>query len=141
MTSPTISETTTITPPFPIFKGAVYNTNVANNTNIFSTDLTPTYTPTSFLIYYVGNDAGGTRDDGYPAVKRTNGSNVITEKIGVTAFTNDVPAVFQIVVGPNDSINFFEPPAGGPPPGLHISAIIVTEIGISNMSAPMIQEI
>lgn len=128
MTFPTTSETTTITPPFPIFKGAVYNTNVNNNTNIFASDLTPTYTPTVFTVYYTGNSTTGTFTDArYPSIKRTNGTNTNVENIGFQ-FSNEVPGVYQFIVGPNDSINFVD--NGGN--GTHISAMIVSETGLGS---------
>lgn len=137
MTSPTISESTTITPPFPIFKGAVYNTNVNNNTNIFASDLTPTYTPTVFTVYYSGNDTtGGFTDARYPSVKRTNGANTNIENIQ-PQYSSEVPGIYQFVVGPSDSINFVS--NGGN--GTHISAMIVSETGFDSLISPLDQEI
>jgi len=64
----------------------------------------PTVTPTTFLIYYVPNTGGGSF---YPSLKRTNGTNTVIENIGgtVIAFAPSRPSIFQVIVGPGDSIN------------------------------------
>lgn len=94
------TETITETTQFPIFKGAVYNISPSANTTFFTTDLVPTNTPTTFRIYYVG---GSTTS--YMTLQRTNGTNVLQESIYYAQYPTTY-SINDIIVGPNDTINF-----------------------------------
>jgi|SRR5215216_2239410 len=111
---------------FPIFKGAIYNTTVAVNTNFFGSDLSPNSTPTTFLIYYAGTNAGGGYA-GYPYLVRTNGSNTVTENIGanVPQWGLSTPAIFTVIVGPGDTINMKMPTGTG---SAGIVTLIIVEV-------------
>lgn len=92
---------------FPVFKGALYKTAITPETNFFASNLIPSDTPTTFLIYYVPENisqGGGVMN---PRMKRTNGTNTIIETLWANLPAQvGVPIVVQTIVGPGDSINF-----------------------------------
>ncbi|MEM2179072.1 MAG: hypothetical protein QW272_09670 [Candidatus Methanomethylicaceae archaeon] len=84
----------------PIQKAAIFNTSISANTNIFSSDLTPTNTPCIFRIYAVF-DTGGIL-----TVKRTFGATTVSENLysGNPLVANSA-YIFDIAVRSGDSIN------------------------------------
>lgn len=89
---------------FPIFKGAIYNTTVAIDADFFQTDLLPTQTPTTFLIYFYPTTGP------VPRLKIKHGGNTIIETLN--AQSTYASYMFQTVVGPGDSINLTTPDGG-----------------------------
>lgn len=81
-------------------KGSVFNTAVVANTNIFSSDITATHSPTNFRIYACFDDAG------VLTVMRTVGVHTVQEELnGGGALAVDAAYTFDIVVEIGDSIN------------------------------------
>lgn len=107
----TTIETSTKTTPFPIFKGAIYNTSFANNVAFFGSDLVPTNTPTTFRVYY----SSSTSSSSFPYIQRTNGTTVVTETLPQGGESSSTPLqstgsnTFDFIVGPSDTINFIFP--------------------------------
>jgi len=84
----------------PILKGSVFNTSVSANTNIFTTDLTPTNSPTTFRIYCCFNASG------VLSVKRTSGATTVAEQLnGGAALNANAAYMFDILVESGESIN------------------------------------
>lgn len=84
----------------PLFKGRVFNTAVAANTNIFATALSPTNTPTFFRIYACFNTAG------ILIVRRTRAAVTVSEQLnsGANLVANGA-YMFDIVVESGETIN------------------------------------
>lgn len=112
----------------PIFKGGIYNTTKAENTDFFATDLLPTHAPSTFIIYYY---ASGNGTGGLPSLKRTNGSNIVMENFPIQ-FTTSAQYMFQVLVGPDDSINF-KMPSGSGSCGIATLMVVETEITTSHL--------
>jgi hypothetical protein len=84
----------------PILKGSIFNTSVATNTNIFSSDLSPTNSPTTFRIYACF-DTGGVL-----TVRRTKAGVTVGEQLnGGTALTANAAYIFDIMVESGETIN------------------------------------
>lgn len=84
-------------------KGSVFNTAVGASSDIFSSDLEPTYTPTTFRIYACFDTGGGTL-----IVRRTVGINTVSEELnGGGALAVDAAYTFDIIVEIGDSINIW----------------------------------
>jgi len=82
-------------------KGSVFNTAVVANTNILSSDITATYSPTTFRIYACFDTGGGTL-----IVMRTVGVNTVFEELnGGGVLAVDAAYTFDIIVEIGDSIN------------------------------------
>ena len=85
---------------YAIPKGSVFNTAVAADSDIFSSDLEPTYTPCIFRIY-VCFDAGGVL-----TVRRTKNGATVSENLnGGAALTANAAYIFDIVVEEGETIN------------------------------------
>ncbi|MCI4411765.1 MAG: hypothetical protein JHC38_08865 [Thiotrichales bacterium] len=84
----------------PLLKASVFNTSVTANTNILSSSLSPTYSPTTFRIYATFNTAGTLN------VVRTKGSTSVTEQLnnGISLNANAV-YIFDILVESGETIN------------------------------------
>jgi len=85
----------------PILKGSVFNTSVTANTNIFSSDLSPTNSPTTFRIYACF-DASGVL-----SVVRTKDGVTVTEQLNDgSALVANGAYMFDIIVESGETINF-----------------------------------
>ena len=83
-------------------KGSVFNAGVSANANIFSSDITGTYSPTTFRIYACF-DTGGTL-----IVRRTVGVNTVSEELnGLGPLAANAAYTFDIIVEIGDSINIW----------------------------------
>jgi len=81
-------------------KASIFNTSIAANTNIFSSDLTPSYSPTLFRIYACFNAAG------VLTVRRTRGGTTVSEILNAGSSLNaNCAYMFDIIVESGDSIN------------------------------------
>ena len=84
----------------PMLKGSIFNTLIGANTNFFSSDLTPTYSPTIFRIHITNSTAGKLN------VKRTRGATTVTETLnGGNDLSSGCAYIFDIAVESGDSIN------------------------------------
>jgi hypothetical protein len=84
----------------PILKGSVFNTAVTANTNVFSSDLSPTSTPTTFRIYVCFSASG------VLTVKRTRAGVTISEQLnGGSPLSANAAYAFDIPVESGESIN------------------------------------
>ena len=85
----------------PILKGSVFNTAVTANTNIFTSDLSPTNSPTTFRIYACFNTSG------ILTVRRTKSGMTVSEQLndGSALAANGV-YMFDIIVESGETINF-----------------------------------
>jgi hypothetical protein len=84
----------------PILKGSIFNTSVTANTNVFSSDLSPTNSPTTFRIYACF-DTGGVL-----TVRRTKAGVTVGEQLnGGTALTVNAAYIFDIMVESGETIN------------------------------------
>jgi hypothetical protein len=84
----------------PILKGSIFNTAISANTNIFSSDLSPTNSPTTFRIYACFNASG------VLTVKRTKASTTVSEQLnGGTALNANASYIFDIIVETGETIN------------------------------------
>jgi len=81
-------------------KGKVFNTGITANTNIFTTDLTPTYKPCIFRIYCCFSASG------VLTVRRTYVGVTVSENLnsGTTLVAN-ASYMFDIVVDEDETIN------------------------------------
>ncbi len=83
-------------------KGSVFDTAVVADINIFSSDIEPIYTPTTFRIYACFDDAG------VLTVMRTVGVDTFSEELnGGGALAANSAYTFDIVVEIGDSINIW----------------------------------
>lgn len=83
-----------------ILKDSKFNTSVTADTNIFSSDLEPSYSITLFRIYACFSVAG------VLSVKRTKSGVTVTEKLNNTnQLTADASYSFDIVVESGETIN------------------------------------
>lgn len=81
-------------------KGSVFNTSVTANTNIFTSDLTPSRTPTTFRIYACFSTSG------VLTVKRTKAGTTVSEQLnGGYSLNPNAAYVFDIIVESGESIN------------------------------------
>jgi len=87
-------------PGIAILKDSIFNSNVTLGTDIFASDLEPTYTPTTFRIYASFVAVG------VLTVRRTSGAATISELLnaGVALATNSA-YVFDIIVEAGESVN------------------------------------
>jgi hypothetical protein len=84
----------------PITKASLFNASVTANTNIFSSSLTPTYSPSTFRIYATFSASG------VLSVVRTVGSATVTEQLNSgNALNANCAYIFDIVVESGESIN------------------------------------
>jgi len=84
----------------PVVKASIFNTSVSANTNIFSSDLTPTNSPTVFRIYATFGAAGTL------TVKRTKSATTISETLnGGNALSANAAYIFDIIVESGETIN------------------------------------
>jgi len=84
----------------PIIKASLFNTSVSANTNILSSDITPTNSPATFRIYATFDTAG------VLSVMRTRSSTTVAEQLnGGSQLTAGAPYIFDIIVESGDSIN------------------------------------
>jgi len=75
-------------------KGSIFNTSVTANTNIFESDLAPTYTPCIFRIYCCFSVSG------VLTVRRTKVAVTVSEELNSGATLNaDAAYIFDIIVG------------------------------------------
>jgi hypothetical protein len=80
---------------------SVFNTSVTANTNIFSTDLSPTRSPVLFRIYATFDTAG------VLSVVRTRGTVSVVEQLNSGNNLNaNCAYIFDIVVEEGETINF-----------------------------------
>ena len=78
----------------------MFNQAVTANTNIFASNLTPTYTPTTFRIYACF-DASGVL-----TVRRTKNATVVSEQLNSGATLNaNCAYMFDIIVESGEAIN------------------------------------
>jgi hypothetical protein len=83
-----------------ILKGSLFNTSVAANTNVFTTDLSPTYTPTTFRIYACF-DTGGIL-----TVRRKKGAVTVSEQLNSGAnLAANAAYMFDILLESGESVN------------------------------------
>jgi hypothetical protein len=83
-----------------ILKGSIFNTPIAANTNIFTTSLSPTYTPTTFRIYACFNTSG------VLTVRRTKGTVTVSEQLNSgTALVANAAYMFDIIVESGETVN------------------------------------
>jgi len=83
-----------------ISKGAIFNTAITANTDIFASDLSPTYSPTAFRIYACFNASG------VLTVRRTRGGVTVSEQLNSGDLLNaDASYAFDIVVESGETIN------------------------------------
>ncbi len=84
----------------PILKGRIFDTAVVAATDFFTTDLSPTNSPTTFRIY-IALDTGGVLD-----VQRTSGGATVVEELNAgVALAADAAYMFDILVQEDDTIN------------------------------------
>jgi hypothetical protein len=84
----------------PILKGSVFNASVSADTNIFASDLAPTYSPTAFRIYACFDAAG------VLSVVRTKADTTVTEQLNAGYPLNANAAyTFDVIVESGESIN------------------------------------
>ena len=83
-----------------ILKGSKFNTSVTADTNIFSSELSPSYSVTLFRIYACFSAAG------VLSVKRTKSGTTVTEKLNsANQLTTDAAYSFDIIVESGETIN------------------------------------
>lgn len=84
----------------PVLKASIFNTVVTANTNILSSNISPTYSPTTFRIYATFNTQG------ILSIVRTRGTTTVTEQLngGYTLNANAAYA-FDVVVEQGETIN------------------------------------
>jgi hypothetical protein len=84
----------------PILKGSAFNASVTANTNIFSSDLTPTNSPTTFRIYACLNTSG------VLTVRRTRGGTTVSELLnGGSALYANAAYMFDVPVESGEAVN------------------------------------
>jgi hypothetical protein len=84
----------------PILKGSIFNSPVSANTNIFASDLAPTYTPTTFRIYACFNASG------VLSIVRTKGGVTVTEQLNSgSALNANCAYAFDVIVEGGETIN------------------------------------
>ena len=84
----------------PIYKDSKFNSAVTADTDIFTSALSPTYSPTIFRIYACFSAAG------VLSVRRTKSGTTVTEKLNNTAdLIADAAYNFDIVVKSGETIN------------------------------------
>ena len=83
-----------------ILKDSKFNTSVTADTNIFSSELSPSYSVTLFRIYACFSAAG------VLSVKRTKSGTIVTEKLNsANQLTTDASYSFDIIVESGETIN------------------------------------
>jgi hypothetical protein len=83
-----------------ILKGSLFNTSIAANTNVFTTDLSPTYTPTTFRIYACFESSG------VLTVRRKKGAVTVSEQLNSgTALVANAAYMFDILLESGETIN------------------------------------
>ena len=83
-----------------ILKDSKFNTSVTADTNIFSSELSPSYSNTLFRIYACFSAAG------VLSVKRTKSGTTVTEKLNsANQLTTDAAYSFDIIVESGETIN------------------------------------
>jgi len=83
-----------------ILKGSIFNTAVTASTNIFASDLTPSYSPTLFRIYCCFDTAG------VLSVIRKKDTTTVTEQLNSGNSLNANAAyMFDILVEEGENIN------------------------------------
>lgn len=81
-------------------KGSVFNTAINANTNIFSMNLVPTYSPTTFRIYACFSVAG------VLTIRRTSGTTTISEQLNAgVALAANASYMFDFLVESGETIN------------------------------------
>ena len=104
-------------------KGSVFNTAVEANTDIFSSDITATYTPTTFRIYACFSPVLPAVVVGQLIIRRTVGVNTLSEQLnGGGALAVNAAYTFDIVVEIGDSINIWHSIAA------HCNSLKVVEV-------------
>jgi hypothetical protein len=84
----------------PILKGSIFNTSVTANTNIFSSDLSPTNSPTTFRIYACFDTSG------ILTVRRTKAGVTVGEQLNAgNSLTANAAHVFDILLESSETIN------------------------------------
>jgi len=84
----------------PILKGSIFNTPVTANINIFSSDLSPTNSPTTFRIYACFNTGG------VLTVRRTKAGTTVSEQLNSGgALSVNAAYMFDIMVESGETIN------------------------------------
>ena len=83
-----------------IQKASIFNTSIAANTNIFSSNLTPSHSPTLLRIYVCFNASG------VLTVRRTRGGTTVSEILNAGNNLNaNCAYMFDVIVESGDSIN------------------------------------
>jgi len=91
----------------PIAKGSIYNTVIAANTDFFTTDISPSNTPTLFLIYVCLSVAG------IFSVQRKVGAVTVVENLNAgNPLIAGAGYGFEILVDAGEEINFRSTLAG-----------------------------
>jgi len=81
-------------------KGSVFNVSVTANTNIFASDLKPTYTPCIFRIYACFNASG------ILTVRRTRAGVTVSENLnGGSTLAANAAYIFDVPVDEGELIN------------------------------------
>jgi len=84
----------------PELKRRLFNVAITANTNLFATDLSPTYKPCIFRIYACFDTAG------VLTVRRTSAGVTVGEQLNAgTALTANAAYLFDIVVDGDETIN------------------------------------
>jgi len=88
----------------PIIKGSILNQSITANTNIFSTDLTPSLATTSNPVYFRIFACFNT--SGVLSVVKTKGTTTVTMQLnGGTALNANALYAFDIIVEYGESVN------------------------------------
>ncbi len=81
-------------------KASIFNTAVLANTDFFTTDLSPTFTPSIFRIYCCFNASG------VLTVRRTKAGTTVSEELNAgSALTADAAYLFDVIVDEGETIN------------------------------------
>jgi hypothetical protein len=84
----------------PTVKGSVFNASVSANTNIFSSGLAPTNSPTAFRIYACFSASG------VLSVVRTKANTTVTEQLNAgNALNANAAYAFDVIVESGETIN------------------------------------
>jgi hypothetical protein len=84
----------------PASKGSVFNTSITADTDIFSSDLSPTNTPCVFRIYACFSASG------VLTVRRTRGAATVSEQLnGGSSLNANAAYMFDILVDGGETIN------------------------------------
>lgn len=84
----------------PVLKASIFNTVVTANTNILSSNISPTYSPTTFRIYATFNTQG------ILSIVRTRGTTTVTEQLnGGYTLNANAAYTFDVVVEQGETIN------------------------------------